>query len=61
MGHKQILAGYYDADPARIRMWLNDAAQVGDVVGVMYTTWRQNYADSEKFAAELGEPGRDAR
>ena len=55
-GHKQILAGYYDADPARIRPWLADAAQVEGVVGAMYTTWRDNYADLEKFAAELGSP-----
>jgi hypothetical protein len=26
----------------------------GGVMGVMYTTWRPNYADLEAFAAELG-------
>jgi len=55
-GHKQILAGYYDADPTRIVPWLADAAQVEGVVGVMYTTWQDKYADLEKFAAELGSP-----
>ncbi len=53
LGHKQILAGYYDADVGRIDDWLADAAKVQGVVGVMYTTWRQNYADLEKFAAEI--------
>ncbi len=52
-GHKQILAGYYDADPARIAEWLAEAAKVKGVVGVMYTTWRHNYDDLEKFAAEI--------
>ena len=56
LGNKQILAGYYDANPALIRPWLNEAAQVEGVVGAMYTTWRNNYADLEKFAAELGPP-----
>jgi len=55
-GHKQILAGYYDADPTRILPWLVDAAKVEGVVGVMYTTWRQNYSDLEKFAEKLGSP-----
>lgn len=54
-GHKQILAGYYDADPARITGWLADAARVEGVVGVMYTTWRHNYDDLEAFAARLDE------
>jgi len=55
-GHKQILAGYYDDDPAKIRPWLADAGKVKGVVGAMYTTWENNYADLEKFAAEIGNP-----
>jgi hypothetical protein len=56
LGHKQILAGYYDGDPKRIGDWLSDAASVGGVIGVMYTTWRQNYGDLERFAEQLGVP-----
>ena len=52
-GHRQILAGYYDGPPKRIREWLADAAKVEGVVGVMYTTWRHDYDDLERFAAEL--------
>ncbi|HET6428728.1 MAG TPA: hypothetical protein VFJ30_09985 [Phycisphaerae bacterium] len=58
-GHKQILAGYYDADPARITDWLADAAKVTGVIGVMYTTWRNNYDDLEAFAQKAGFPEAD--
>jgi len=57
-GHKQILAGYYDADPARISHWLHDAAGIEGVIGVMYTTWRSNYSDLEEFAEQLNLAGR---
>ena len=50
LGCEQILAGYYDANPAAIADWLNDAKSVRGVTGVMYTTWQNNYADLEKFA-----------
>lgn len=50
-GHEQILAGYYDAPPDRIRNWLKIAAQHQAPRGVMYTTWKSNFADLEKFAA----------
>ena len=49
-GHRQIIAGYYDAPPERVKLWLVSAAKVKGVVGVMYTTWRNNYADLETFA-----------
>lgn len=50
-GNKQVIAGYYDANPAKVADWLTAAKGVsGSVVGVMYTTWRKNYADLEKFA-----------
>jgi len=55
-GHKQILAGYYDDDPAKIRPWLAEAAKVQGVVGAMYTTWQDKYSDLEKFAEEIGSP-----
>jgi len=52
-GHRQILAGYYDGPPERIADWLQDAGRLTGVIGVMYTTWRQNYDDLERFAAQV--------
>lgn len=49
-GHPQVLAGYYDAPPERIRGWLDVGQEVQGVRGAMYTTWRNNFADLEKFA-----------
>jgi hypothetical protein len=56
LGHRQILAGYYDADPTRITPWLEDAAQAGGVVGAIYTTWQQKYDDLEAFGKLLPVP-----
>ncbi len=48
---KQVIAGYYDSDPAQIAEWLAAAKAVpGSVTGVMYTTWQNNYRDLEKFS-----------
>jgi hypothetical protein len=49
-GHRQILAGYYDHKPEQIRDWLAAARGVKGVVGVMYTTWRNDYSKVERFA-----------
>jgi hypothetical protein len=56
-GHRQILAGYYDGPVDRIDGWLADAAKVKGVIGVMYTTWRNDYSNLEKFAAQLAKTG----
>ena len=52
-GHQQIIAGYYD-DAAKVRenvaAWLQAAAKVPGVDGIMYTTWQGNYKDLEAFA-----------
>ena len=58
LGLPQILAGYYDGPPGRIRDWLADTSQVAGVIGVMYTTWEHRYDDLETFAAELQKAGR---
>jgi hypothetical protein len=50
-GHAQIIAGYYDGDVADAKKWLESAAKVNGVVGIMYTTWRHNYSDLEAFAS----------
>jgi hypothetical protein len=56
-GHRQVIAGYYDASPAtmaaKTKQWLASAAKVPGVVGVMYTTWRNDYAQMEAFAAAV--------
>jgi hypothetical protein len=54
LGHRQILAGYYDGPIDAIAAWLGDAQQVPGFVGVMYTTWQNQYRDLEAFAKELG-------
>ncbi len=47
-GHPQVLAGFYDSDPRRIRDWLNVRPDAVD--GAMYTTWRSNFAELEAFS-----------
>ncbi len=49
-GHSQVLAGYYDAPPERIRNWLDTGKDVKGLHGAMYTTWQGNFTDLEKFA-----------
>lgn len=53
-GHQQVIAGYYDVAPGRVaehtKAWLASAAKVQGVAGIMYTTWRQDYSQIEKFA-----------
>jgi hypothetical protein len=51
-GHAQLIAGYYDGDVAQAEKWLESAAKVKWVVGIMYTTWRHNYNDLEAFAGK---------
>ena len=51
--HRQILAGYYDGPMGAIRGWLADAGGINGIIGVMYTMWRKQYGDLERFAAEL--------
>lgn len=48
-GNPQILAGYYDEDPDKLTPWLEKAAQVKGVCGIMYTTWRGDYSKLEQF------------
>lgn len=51
-GHSQLLAGYYDSRPDKIKEWLAAARGLGGarVSGVMYTTWASNYSQLEAFA-----------
>jgi hypothetical protein len=54
-GHGQFIAGYYDhADvEGRLRKWLDAASDVDGVTAVMYTTWRNDYSNLERFAKAL--------
>jgi hypothetical protein len=52
-GHAQVIAGYYDAAPERIRDWLASARKVSGVQGVIYTTWEHKYGDLERFAENV--------
>jgi hypothetical protein len=55
LGHRQIIAGYYDESPDQIRDWLDVVMdnQIENVDGVMYTTWVKDYADLEAFATSV--------
>ena len=53
-GNKQVIAGYYDADPDKVADWLAAAKKVpGSVLGVMYTTWKNDYSNLEKFSTAI--------
>lgn len=51
-GHRQILAGYYDAPPDGFtdRQWLADLEGVEGVSGVLYTQWGSGYDQLEAWA-----------
>jgi hypothetical protein len=49
-GHQTLIAGYYDQKPERARDWLESAARVKGTIGIMYTSWYDNYQDLEVFA-----------
>jgi hypothetical protein len=55
-GHKQVIAGYYDHKPEQVKDWLDSAKGVEGVVGVMYTTWRNDYSNMETFAKRVTKP-----
>jgi len=54
-GHQQVIAGYYDGGQPTAK-WLESAAKVQGVVGIMYTTWRNDYSKLEQFATEVRKP-----
>lgn len=50
-GHRQMIAAFYDGDvEADHRMWVDAVQGIQGIVGVMYTTWRNDYAHLEEFA-----------
>jgi hypothetical protein len=52
-GHRQILAGYYDAGPETFGRWDAAARGVQNVVGFLYTTWQAKYADLEAYSRAM--------
>jgi hypothetical protein len=54
-GNKQVIAGYYDSKPERIKDWLAAAKGLNSVTGVMFTTWRNKYDDLEAFSKAVDE------
>ena len=49
-GHRQMVAGYYDRGGDAVAGGVRSWRAAGEVEGFMYTTWRRNYADLERFA-----------
>jgi hypothetical protein len=55
LGNEQIMAGYYDAGPDQITQWLDTGRQFPGTMGVMYTTWANNYSDIEAFSGVVSD------
>jgi hypothetical protein len=53
LGNRQVIAGYYDADPNLVTNWLNAATSYTGISGVIYTTWQNNYSNLERFGQIL--------
>jgi hypothetical protein len=53
-GHRVLIAGYYDGEPEGVRSWLEAAESRFTAAGLMYTTWRRQYDDLERFARAAG-------
>ena len=56
LGNRMVIAGYYDANPNDVKQWLDAARPFNGVIGLMYTTWENNFGDLEKIG-RLIEPG----
>jgi hypothetical protein len=54
-GHQTLIAGYYDQKPERARDWLDAARKSKGTIGIMYTSWYDNYEDLEKFAGYVND------
>jgi hypothetical protein len=54
-GHRQVIAGYYDAQPEKIKDWIAAGKGMPGVIGAMYTTWQNKYSDLEAFSKAIDE------
>lgn len=53
-GHRQIIAGYYDADDlAELAKWKAAARGIKGVSGFMYTTWQSKFGLLERYGDAL--------
>src|ERR1043166_1910269 len=52
-GHHQVIAGYYDHKPEQIADWLSAAKPFTGIDGVMYTTWRHDFQNIERFSEQV--------
>ena len=58
-GHRQLIAGYYDADDlSNFQSWDSAARDVQGVIGFMYTTWASRYGLLEKYAEAMKAAGK---
>jgi hypothetical protein len=57
-GHRQIIAGYYDAQPEQIKEWLAAGKGMPGILGAMYTTWQNKYGDLETFSKAIDAAGK---
>jgi hypothetical protein len=55
LGNRMVIAGYYDADPDKVKQWITSAKDVRGVIGIMYTTWKNRYSDLEKFSEAIND------
>jgi len=53
LGHRQILAGYYDSSLDNFKKWDLAARGVRHVDGFLYTTWENNYQLLEDFGKAM--------
>ncbi len=56
-GCQQLIAGYYDGALDRTRKWLKAADAHPQMLGAMFTTWKNNYRELEAFAQMLDAAG----
>lgn len=54
-GHRQVIAGYYDSKPERIKDWIAAGKGMQGMIGAMYTTWQNKYDDLEMFSKAIDE------
>jgi hypothetical protein len=55
LGNRQIMAGYYDSGPDQIAQWLDTGKQYPGMMGVMYTTWVNNFSDLAAFSGVVSD------
>jgi hypothetical protein len=53
-GHRQVIAGYYDADDlSELEKWKSAARGISGVSGFMYTTWQSKFGLLERYGRAL--------